>query len=246
MSRHLTDVSRPRSSAGTKSAPPGFGEALAQCALTWHQQPDEAAALGAITMDTTGLLRGADAAAVVTVSTTGTLRIKAAAGSIEKLHAALPRTLTPNLWTVNSASQPPQTTDRWPVSATLDHDAEMSSMICAPLGSGKVMFGTLLVLGFTTDAFPPTSAADATTLAIHASIALAIQRQRADWQDAIVSRDVIGQAKGILMHQRQLTADEAFTCLRRASSESNIKLRRVAETLCHTGELIERTSDPVT
>lgn len=78
----------------------------------------------------------------------------------------------------------------------------MGSMICAPLGSEQIMFGTLLVLGFATDAFTPTSATDAATLAIHASPALAAQRQRGRWEKALASRDVIEQAKGILMHQR--------------------------------------------
>ncbi len=48
------------------------------------------------------------------------------------------------------------------------------------------------------------------------------------------------------MHQRQLTAAQAFTVLLRASSESNIKVRHVAETLCHPGALTEQPVDPVT
>jgi AmiR/NasT family two-component response regulator len=48
---------------------------------------------------------------------------------------------------------------------------------------------------------------------------------------AIASRDVIGQAKGILMERRGLTADEAFDTLRRTSQELNIKLRDLASTL---------------
>ncbi len=148
------------------SPPSGFAAALARCALTWHQQPGAAATLEAITADTLALLRGADAAAVVTVSTTGTLQIKASSGPIGKLHAALPRTLTPNLRALYS--QPRLAVDRWPVSAMLDHHAQMGSMIYVPLGSGQIMFGTLMVLGFTADAFTPASA---TALAIHASIA---------------------------------------------------------------------------
>lgn len=185
------------------------------------------------------MLPGADAAAVVTVSTSGTLQIRAAAGPIEKLYEALPRTLTPSLWT-GDCPPPPMTGDqRWPVSSTIDHQAQMGSMICAPLGSGKVMFGTLLVLGFAADAFTLDSATDATTLAIHASIALGVHRQRDHWRAAVNTRDVIGQAKGILMHQRQLTAAQAFTLLQHTSQQRNIKLRQVAETICRTGAMID-------
>jgi AmiR/NasT family two-component response regulator len=45
------------------------------------------------------------------------------------------------------------------------------------------------------------------------------------------SRDVIGQAKGILMERRGLSADQAFDTLRRTSQELNVKLRDLATTL---------------
>ncbi len=45
---------------------------------------------------------------------------------------------------------------------------------------------------------------------------------------ALESRDVIGQAKGILMARQGISADEAFDLLRRASQRSNVKLRDVA------------------
>ena len=47
-------------------------------------------------------------------------------------------------------------------------------------------------------------------------------------QAALESRDVIGQAKGILMARQGLSADEAFDVLRRASQRTNRKLRDVA------------------
>jgi hypothetical protein len=47
----------------------------------------------------------------------------------------------------------------------------------------------------------------------------------------MVSRQVIGQAVGLLMAQRRCTADEAFALLRSASQRSNEKLRDVAENL---------------
>ena len=45
----------------------------------------------------------------------------------------------------------------------------------------------------------------------------------------MASRAVIEQAKGILMAQRDCSADEAFDMLRRASQRENVKLRDVAQ-----------------
>jgi AmiR/NasT family two-component response regulator len=54
---------------------------------------------------------------------------------------------------------------------------------------------------------------------------------------ALESREVIGQAKGILMERYRLTPDGAFELLARASQDTNVKLREVAAELCRTGAL---------
>ena len=51
-----------------------------------------------------------------------------------------------------------------------------------------------------------------------------------------MSRDVIGQAKGILMERLKLTPEDAFDVLRRTSQRLNEKLRSVAVTVAQTGE----------
>jgi AmiR/NasT family two-component response regulator len=45
---------------------------------------------------------------------------------------------------------------------------------------------------------------------------------------ALDHRDIIGQAKGILIAQQRVTADQAFDILRRASQRSNRKLFELA------------------
>lgn len=47
-------------------------------------------------------------------------------------------------------------------------------------------------------------------------------------QQGIESRDVIGQAKGMLMDREGIHADEAFGMLRTISQRTNLKLREVA------------------
>jgi AmiR/NasT family two-component response regulator len=56
-------------------------------------------------------------------------------------------------------------------------------------------------------------------------------------RDALSTRDVIGQAKGILMATRKVDADAAFDLLRVASQALNVKLRTVAEEVARTGAL---------
>jgi GAF domain-containing protein len=48
---------------------------------------------------------------------------------------------------------------------------------------------------------------------------------------ALASREVIGEAKGILMQQQACTRDQAFDILRRASQRENRKVRDLAESL---------------
>jgi ANTAR domain len=56
-------------------------------------------------------------------------------------------------------------------------------------------------------------------------------------QSALLSRDVIGQAKGILMERLKRSPDEAFEMLKKSSQRLNLKLREVARRLADTGEL---------
>ncbi|MEC3977107.1 GAF and ANTAR domain-containing protein [Amycolatopsis sp. H20-H5] len=60
-------------------------------------------------------------------------------------------------------------------------------------------------------------------------------------RQAIDTRDVIGQAKGILMNRRKITADEAFDVLRRTSQDLNVKLADLAKTLTIRHAELDRT-----
>lgn len=83
-------------------------------------------------------------------------------------------------------------------------------------------------------------------LAAHVSVAVratrdrnAAEELRVSLQKALASRDVIGQAKGILMERLRVTPEEAFDLLRRSSQRLNVKLREVAQTLTETGEFAD-------
>ena len=69
-------------------------------------------------------------------------------------------------------------------------------------------------------------AALAATLAITAA-----ELEKAQLREALRTRDVIGQAKGILMERQGIGTDEAFGILRSASQRLNVKLAEIAHTL---------------
>jgi AmiR/NasT family two-component response regulator len=54
---------------------------------------------------------------------------------------------------------------------------------------------------------------------------------------ALGNRDVIGQAKGILMERHGVTADAAFSVLSRVSQAENLKLAEIARRFVETGKL---------
>ncbi|SHG28232.1 GAF and ANTAR domain-containing protein [Geodermatophilus nigrescens] len=63
-----------------------------------------------------------------------------------------------------------------------------------------------------------------------------LSEQAVNLQQALDSRAVIDQAKGILVERFRLTPEQAFAALARVSNRTNTKLREVAERLVDTGE----------
>jgi hypothetical protein len=77
----------------------------------------------------------------------------------------------------------------------------------------------------------------AEAFAHHAGLALEAVTERDNLNRAVAARHRVGVAQGILMARRQLTADQAFTLLKRESQNTNVKLRAIAQTIIQTGDL---------
>lgn len=73
--------------------------------------------------------------------------------------------------------------------------------------------------------------------ASHAAIALKGASTEHNLRRALEHRDVIGQAKGILMERYRLSAQEAFDMLVYASQRTHLKLHDLADRLAATGEI---------
>lgn len=127
------------------------------------------------------------------------------------------------------------TDERWP--AFGDHAARegLRAVLSLPLVAREQVVGSLNLYSRTAP-FREADERIGGLFALQAALGLAnveAQQQTKAIVDqltqALESRDVIGQAKGILMARERCTSDEAFDILRRASQRMNTKLRDVAE-----------------
>ena len=136
---------------------------------------------------------------------------------------------------------------RWPDYA--EHVAALGvrSSLSVPLPFQGVTIGALNNYASTPGSFGEADVAVGQEVA--AWVALAVGNadmmartveELAGMRAAMASRAVIEQAKGILMERKKFTEDQAFTALTRASQNTNIKLRDVADELVRTGALPER------
>jgi GAF domain-containing protein len=126
---------------------------------------------------------------------------------------------------------------RWPRFAAGAAEVGMGSMLSFQLFVTNDNLGALNLYSSVPHSFTEESESIGLVFASHASIALAGAQQEQRLSTAIRSRDLIGQAKGILMERFRLTAEQAFDVLVRTSSLTNRKLLDVADELCSTGAL---------
>jgi GAF domain-containing protein len=126
---------------------------------------------------------------------------------------------------------------RWPGLARRAREAGVTSALCFQLFVAGDDLGALDLLARRPGAFTDESERIGLLFASHAAIALAQAHKVANLGTALASRDVIGQAKGILMERYKIAPDQAFALLARVSMDTNRKLHEVAEHLTATGVL---------
>lgn len=130
------------------------------------------------------------------------------------------------------------TETRWPEFAARGMELGVQSLLCVPLWVDDTRLGSLSLYSTSSQtAFDDHARMLAELFAMHAALALADAQRVTHLRQALANRDVIGQAKGILMTRLGITADAAFARMSSASQTLNIKLVKVAEAVSMTGEL---------
>lgn len=91
--------------------------------------------------------------------------------------------------------------------------------------------GALNVYAEQADAFTDESRTFGLIFAAHSSVAWNSARRDEQFRRALSSRDVIGQAKGMIIERYRVDAVQAFELLRKLSQDSNVPLIKVATDL---------------
>jgi hypothetical protein len=134
------------------------------------------------------------------------------------------------------------TDGRWPAYGPRAARSGTASELALRLTSSGFT-GVLVLVSARTQGLPATERAKGVILAALGGLALAgaqacedQDRRAENLHQGLATRELIGQAQGILMERDHVTADQAFDILRRSSQHLNVKLREVAQGLVDTGE----------
>jgi GAF domain-containing protein len=127
---------------------------------------------------------------------------------------------------------------RWPRLAAAAQERGIRSSLSIPLPMQREVAAALNLYATEPGAFDDDTADLAQTFAAHAAVAVAnaylyetTAALAEQMKQAMTSRAVIEQAKGIIMRDRSCSADEAFDALVQISQGSHLKLREVAQRL---------------
>ncbi|MCA1702346.1 MAG: GAF and ANTAR domain-containing protein [Actinobacteria bacterium] len=131
--------------------------------------------------------------------------------------------------------------DRWPHFVSAAREQGVRATMSIPLGNDETVVGALNLYSETASAYDDAAQSVACAFADQLGVAVASATMYAEsfelaqqLQQAMESRAVIEQAKGILMGAQRCSADAAFAILVRASQNQNRKLRAIAS------EIVER------
>jgi len=127
---------------------------------------------------------------------------------------------------------------RWPKLALKASELGVQRALSTPLTVRDRTLGALNIYSQAESKFNDAEKGFATLFAEQAAVLLANAftlmssvEMTEQLRAALASREIIGEAKGILMQQQTCTRDQAFDILRRASQRENRKLREIAEAL---------------
>lgn len=224
--------------------PTGLGDVMSNVARQLQQQhSDVDATLQVITTVAAATVPGVDECGITYVVGRQQLEARAWTSDLPKAVDALQNRLQEGpcldaVWENRVVRVDDLATEtRWPRFAREATELGVGSMLCCQLFVDGDNLGALNLYGREAGAFDDESQDVGLMFAGHAAVALAGAEHEEHLRGGMAHRDLIGQAKGILMERHKVTADQAFGVLVHTSSLTNRKLRDIADELTTTGQL---------
>jgi transcriptional regulator with GAF, ATPase, and Fis domain len=127
--------------------------------------------------------------------------------------------------------------ERYPAwSRRVAEETGIRSSLSCRLFTDEDSLGALNLYSPRPQAFDEDARGKGLVFAAHAAVALRSAQDKQSLRIAMTTRNLIGQAQGILMERFKMTAEQAFAVLARVSQQTNVKLRDVAQRLIDTGQ----------
>ncbi|MBY4013015.1 GAF and ANTAR domain-containing protein [Rhodococcus fascians] len=124
---------------------------------------------------------------------------------------------------------------RWPRFGPEAVGAGVLSSLSFRLYTNEDTIGALNLFALTSDAFSDEDEELGRVLATHAAVALYAANKTEQFKSGLASRDIIGQAKGMLMERYGIDAVQAFDLLSRLSQNENVSVAKLAAELVELG-----------
>lgn len=134
---------------------------------------------------------------------------------------------------------------RWPAySRDAVEQTAVRSVICFELFTQTPRMGVLSFYAEQPNAFDEEAVEVGLIYAAHTALVWSLVRREGQFRSALASRDIIGQAKGVIMERFKIDALQAFELLRRLSQTGNMPLAVVAEKLSNGERLGDSLGPP--
>lgn len=119
--------------------------------------------------------------------------------------------------------------ERWPLFASHAVQRGVHSVLSYQLYTHAQGAGALNLFGRAPTTFDLNAETVGAMLATQAAIAIIADQRSHQFESALASRDLIGQAKGIIMERYNLDAVAAFDMIRQLSQDQNVKAAHIAQ-----------------
>ncbi|CAM3220110.1 response regulator receiver and ANTAR domain protein [Williamsia muralis] len=137
------------------------------------------------------------------------------------------------------------TETRWPQFCQAATDAGVTSMLSFKLYTAPGVIGALNIFGKAVNAFTDRDQEIGLMLATNGAVALQLVTNRTQFESALASRDVIGQAKGMIMERFGIDAVQAFALLTKLSQDSNTPVAHISAQLVEQGPVVTSQPSPL-